>query len=553
MWSIPIIGIISDMFKRFFTRKQTSILSAAFAIAAMVFTSRVLGLVRNRLLTSHFTPDEIDLYFAALRIPNFLYEILIAGAITVAFIPVFTSYLSQKKQEEAFTIAAIILNIAGIIVSIAVAILIPLTPLVLRVIVPGFTDAQIAETVYYTRIVLVLQVLPLVIGNIITGILQSFKRFLIPAMAPVVYNIGSIFGIVVLTPAWGLSGAIYGIGLGAVLFLIIQLPLLATVAYHHRFIVSLQHKGLWRLVRLMLPRTFVVGASQVDATIDFMLASLIGPGSITVFAFAQQLQLLPIGLFGLPIAQAALPTLSEYAAEGKIQAFKDSILTSLHQILFFVFPASAMLIVLQIPIVRLFYGADQFDWPVTVMTGRTIMYFSFSLFAQSMILLFSRAFFALQDSRTPVIVAVGSIVLNSLLSLLFVMWLRLDVWSLGLSTSISSIIHAFALLYVLDKKVHAFDRTRLFLPFIKIMTATAIMAIFIRIPVKLLDTLVFDTTRTFSLLVLTGIASCIGLATYIFFAWFFNIKEVLLFMVFARKLTKVKDILFEPSREVGGE
>lgn len=541
------------MFKRFFTQQQTSILSAAFVIAAMVFTSRVLGLVRNRLLTSHFTPDEIDLYFAALRIPNFLYEILVAGAITVAFIPVFTSYLSQKKDEEATTLASIILNIATLIVGIAVVLLIPLTPFVLRIIVPGFTDAQIAETAYYTRIVLVLQVLPLVIGNIITGVLQSFKRFLIPAMAPVVYNIGSIFGIVVLTPAWGLSGAIYGIGIGALLFLLIQLPLLTTVSYSHRWIVSFTHKGLLRLVRLMLPRTLVVGASQVDATIDFMLASLIGPGSITVFAFAQQLQLLPLGLFSLPIAQAALPTLSEYAAHGNMKAFKDSLLTSLHQILFFVFPASAVLIVLQIPIVRLFYGADQFDWPVTVMTGRTIMYFSISLFAQSMIILFSRAFFALQDSKTPVVIALYSILFNSLLSVLFVLWLKYDVWSLGLSTSISSIMHAILLLYLLDKKVDTFDRTKLLLPMIKIMVTTAIMAICIRVPVKLLDMLVFDTTRTFSLLLLTAIALCIGFATYVFFAWFFNIKEVLLFMAFARKLTKVKDILLEPSREVGGE
>lgn len=541
------------MFRRFFTRQQTSILSAAFVIASMVLTSRLLGLVRNRMLTARFTTEEIDLYFAALRIPNFLFEILIAGAITVAFIPVFTSYLSKHQKNEAFQLASIVINSAIVTVGIFVMLMLTLTPQVLWVVVPGFTPQQIEVTASYARIVLVLQVLPLVVGNILTGILQSYKRFLIPAMAPVVYNLGSIIGILFLTPYLGLAGALYGIGIGALLFLLIQIPLLRTVSYSHSFSIDINNPGVRRVFRLMLPRTLVVGASQIDATIDFMLASLIGPGSITIFTFAQQLQLLPIGLFSLPIAQAALPTFSDYAARENIDLFKKSLLASMHQVLFFVMPASAFLVVMKIPVVRLVFGADQFDWPSTVLTGRTLMFFSFSLFAQGIIHLFSRAFFALHDSKTPVVIAFVSILLNSATSLILILYFHYPVWALALSTSISSTIQATLLLYFLSKRVGGFDFDKLVVPFLKITAATGIMGVFLYIPLKLLDQLVFDTTRTFSLLLLTGTASIIGLVTYMFFAWFFKIDEVVIFFTFAKKLTRVKDILFEPSREVGGE
>jgi len=296
-----------------------------------------------------------------------------------------------------------------------------------------------------------------------------------------------------------------------------------------------------------------VAASQIDATVDIILASLMSAGSVTIFTLAQQLSLVPLGLFGLPIAQAALPTFSEYAARGDREKLKSSLLTSLHQILFFILPAAAFLIVMRIPVVRLIYGADQFTWDATVLTGRTLAFFAISLFAQATVHLLSRAFFAVHDSKTPVIIAVISILANTFLSLLFVFTFHMPIWALALAASIASTVNALLLLIYLDKRLGRFNRVKLFLPAIKIGAATLIMGLSLYVPMKLLDQLVFDTTLTLNLLLLTGTASCIGLATYLFCAWLFNIEEVLTFIKFAGKLVKIKDILVEPSQEVGSE
>ncbi|MBI4130638.1 murein biosynthesis integral membrane protein MurJ [Candidatus Roizmanbacteria bacterium] len=538
------------MIKRLFSRQQTSILSAAFIIASMVAASRVLGLIRNRLLTARFTASELDPYFASFRIPDFLFELLVAGSVSVAFIPVFTHYLSKNKKEDAYKIASSVINIAVLIFSCVSLLLFIFTPVTVRIIAPGFSPDQHAQMVVFTRIMVLFQVFPLVVGNFLSGILQSFRYFIVPALAPVAYNIGIIIGIIFLTPLFGMQGAIYGVVIGAFLFLCIQLLFMRGIGYRHSYTIDHTHPGVREIGKLMIPRTMGIAFSQIDATVDVMLASLIGTGSVTIFALAQQLQLVPIGLFALPIAQASLPTFSEYVSREHMEQFKKSLLTSLHQILFLVCPASAFLAVLRIPVVRLVYGADRFDWPSTVLTGTTLAIFAVSLSAQGAIHLLARAFFALHDSKTPVRVGIASVALNSILSIVFILIWKLPVWALAVSTSTALCIHAVILLIICHRRVGGFDRVKLIVPFIKIAAATAIMAVFLYVPMKLLDQLVFDTTRTLSLLLLTGTASCIGLATYLFFSWFFNIEEVGVFINFGRKLIHVKDILFEPSREV---
>jgi putative peptidoglycan lipid II flippase len=450
------------MFKRLITRQQTSILGAAFVIASMVAASRILGLIRNRLLTDRFTETQLDPYFAAFRIPNFVFEILVMGAISVAFIPVFTYFVSKDQREEAFKVASSVINISVLILGFLSFIFFIFTPQIVHVLVPGFSPEKQTLVASFARIMIIFQVFPLVVGNFFTGILQSFKQFLIPALAPVVYNVGSILGIIFLTPYYGLYGPVYGIVIGAFLFFIIQIPVLSHLGYKHSFVFDIQRKGVRTIARLMIPRTVSIAASQIDATVDIVLASLLGAGSVTIFTLAQQLSLVPLGLFGLPIAQAALPTFSEYAARGDHTKLKESLLTSLHQILFFILPSAMFLIVMKVPIVRLVYGADLFTWSATVLTGRTLAFFAASLFAQAIVHLLSRAFFALHDSKTPVIIAVISIVTNTVLSIMFVFVYKLPLWSLALSTSIASTLNALLLLLFLDKRIGGFDKENFF-------------------------------------------------------------------------------------------
>ncbi|MBI3342712.1 murein biosynthesis integral membrane protein MurJ, partial [Candidatus Gottesmanbacteria bacterium] len=357
---------------QFFTRQQTSIGSAALVLASMVATSRLLGLIRDRLLAARFSADELGVYFAAFRLPNLLFELLVMGALTTAFIPVFTRYLTQEKEEEAWRMAAIIINTSLVLLMVVAIPLFVWAPAASRLFAPGFTSEQITQMAQFTRAILLLQVAPLLIGNFFTGILQSYRSFLVPAIAPVLYNIGIILGIVTLTHSLGIFAPVVGVGIGAMLFMIIQIPILGSLGYHHHFIVDMRHKGVRDVMKLMAPRTLGLGASQIDTTVDLILASFLGARMVTIFNFAQHLQQLPVGLFGATIAQAALPTLSLSAANNDRDELKRAIVTSLHQMLFFILPMSTLFIVLRTPIVRLVFGAGRFDWEATVLTGMTL-------------------------------------------------------------------------------------------------------------------------------------------------------------------------------------
>jgi putative peptidoglycan lipid II flippase len=539
--------------KRFwglFSKKQQTIGSAAFILISMVFTSRVLGLVRDRLLNARFAPDELGVYFAAFRLPNLIFELLVMGALTSAFIPVFTRYLTQQNEKEGFDIAGTLINLSTVVLIIFAIPLLVFTNQLSHFFAPGFSPEQVAQMATYTRFMIIFQVLPLLVGNFFTGILQSYNLFLVPALAPVVYNIGIIVGIVTLTPMFGLMAPVYGVGIGAGLFMLIQLPLVLVVGYRHKLTLNWHSKGVREVLKLIGPRTLGLAVSQIDSTVDLMLASLLGARMITVFNFAQQLQQLPVGLFGVSVAQAALPALSAASAKEDRGEFKKSVTSAIHQILFFVFPASALFIVLRIPVVRLVFGASRFDWQATVLTGMTLSMFAISIFAQSIVNVLARGFYALYDTKTPVTISVISILTNTILSLIFIKIFGLPVWSLGLSTSIASILNATVLYIVLDRKIGGFSKMELFIPAIKMFIAAVTAGVAVYFPLKLFDQLVFDTTRTVGLLFLTGIAGGAGLITYFLLAWVFDVNEVKSFIELIRRVRRPKAVLLEPVNEV---
>ncbi|MFC1626745.1 murein biosynthesis integral membrane protein MurJ [Patescibacteria group bacterium] len=533
-----------------FNRKQTTIGSAAFILMIMVFTSRMLGLVRDRMLTRYFIPDELGVYFAAFRLPNLLFELLVMGALTTAFIPVFTRYITKNKKDDAHVMASTVINIALLALGVLLIPLLIWTEQISMIIAPGFTASQISQMVLYTRILLIFQVIPLMIGNFFTGILQSYKLFLIPAIAPVIYNAGVVVCIALFASSIGLFAPVLGVVVGAVLFMLIQLPLLHHVRYRHKFSTHPKTKGVREVITLMIPRTFGLAVAQIDTTVDIMLASMLGARMVTIFHFAQHLQHLPVGLFGATIAQAALPSLSQDSTHKDTSKFKEKIITSVHQIMFFVLPISALFIILRIPIVRIVFGSSQFDWDATVLTSITLACFSVSLFAQSISHVFIRGFYALYDSKTPVFIGVLTILTNTFLSIMFIKFYKLPVWSLGLSTTVASIINVTFLYILLDRRIGTFSRVKLFVPIIKMIIATSITSVMLYIPLKLMDQLVFDTTRTFPLLMLTGFTSGIGLSTYFFLSWVFGVGEVYSFIHLMRRVRRAGVILLEPEREV---
>ena len=255
----------------FFSEKQTSVRSAATVLMSMVLLSRVLGLVRDRLLAARFDPDVLGVYFAAFRIPNLVFELLVMGTLTAAFIPVFTKYVTDGKEGEAWHISSTLIHICTILFALFSLPLLFYTDAVCRLIAPGFTHTQIIQMSEFTRFMIVFQVFPLLIGNFFTGILQSYNLFFAPAAAPVIYNIGIIIAIVTLTPLLGIWAPVVGVGIGAVLFICIQIPSLIAIGYTHKPVIDLAHKGVQEVGKLMAPRTVGLAVSQVDTTVDLVL------------------------------------------------------------------------------------------------------------------------------------------------------------------------------------------------------------------------------------------------------------------------------------------
>jgi putative peptidoglycan lipid II flippase len=523
--------------------RQTNILSAAVIIMVTVAASALLGLVRDRLLAGQFGATRtLDIYLAAFRLPDIIFQLLVMGALSAAFIPVFTEYINKDNEKTAWHIASSIINI-GLVIFMALSLPIMIfAELFSKIFAPGFSESEIQLMANLTRIMMIAQTF-FIAGNFFTGILQSYQRFLVPAIAPIFYNLGIIVGIVFLAPTKGIYGPTWGVFLGTILFFLIQLPFVKKIGIRHSFVFDYTHKGVREIGRLTIPRVINHTVSQVDLTIDLILASLMAGGQYTIFNFARHLMQFPVNLFGSAIGQASLPTLSAEKAKQNLEEFKETFLTSFHQILYLTVPASVLLLVLRIPAVRLVFGAARYDWPATVETGRTLGLFCISIFAQSIIQLLIRGFYAFHNTKTPLVIGAVFVALNSFLSIFFTLFLHMGVKGLALSTSIAAIGNAIFLLIFLNQLVNGFSLPRLLLPAIKIFLASFITGIFLYVPMKLLDQLVFDTTRTVNLIMLTATVSVSGLSVYLFLTWALKVDEVKTFISLAKRIGKWREIL----------
>ena len=519
--------------------RQNSILSGAVILMVAVFGSKILGLVKDRFLVHNFDTSEAAIFFGAFRLPDLIFQLLIFGTLSVAFIPVFTDYINKKGEDEAFLFASNILNLSLLAFIILGTLAFIFAPALNSLLVPGFLGQQKLMTDELTRIILFGQLL-LVIGSFFMGINQSFQRFIIPALAPLMYNLGIIFGIAVLAPYFGIAGAAYGVVIGSLLHMLIQFPLAKSLGFQYSFSLDFLNQGVREIFQLMSLRNLSLMVEQLNETVSIALASLISYSSVTLLTFSQHLYAAPIGLFGATIAQAALPVLSREKSRREDESFKITLLTTMHQILFLTLPAAAILIVLRIPVVRLVFGASQFSWEDTVLTGRTVAFLAAGLAAQSVILLLVRGFYAFKDVRIPVVVSIGTVTLNIFLSFLFVTYYKFDVWGLGMAYAITTNLSFFTLLYFLHKKVGGFNLHSLIDPFLKMFLAALIAAIALYIPIKALDQVVFDTTKTVNLIILTGIASFFGLSIYVVLVWLMRVKELETFLNLIKKISKME-------------
>lgn len=528
-------------------RPQKDTLSAAGILMFTVFLSRILGLLRDRFLAGAFFDTtnswQLDVYFAAFRLPDMIFQLLVVGAFSAAFIPVFSHYLIKAKHQ-AWHVASSVITIGLFLFIFLGAALVIFAQPMSHLIAPNFSAQQLQLMVSLTRVLIIAQAFFL-ISNFLTGILQSHHYFLIPALSPIAYNLGIIFGILILSPIFGIYGPALGVILGALLHLIIQLPLVKILGFNYRPALDYRHPGVRQIGRLMLPRTLALAVSQIELTMAVFLATSLSAGSLAIFYFAQHLNSLPVGLFGATIGQAALPSLSENVSNNTLEKFKTLLINSLNQVLYLSLPAGMILLILRVPAVRLAFGTRNFPWEATILTGKVVALFAISVFAQSAIQILVRGFYALSNTRTPLYLGAIAVFTNVSLSLFFIYRLNLGVLGLALALSLASFFHAAVLLIFLSRLTGGFAKYLLFTPFLKMALATVITGISLWLPLRFLDRYILNTTRNLDLLILAGITTIIGLTVYLLLSKLLKIKELDSFIILLKRLTHLKKLLLQ--------
>lgn len=551
----------SSMAKRFLDfaySKQTSILSAAAIIMFMVAASRFLGLVRNRVFVHFFAPEQLDAFLAAFQLPDMLFDLLILGAMSSAFIPVFGKYLGQGKKREAWHVAVVTLNILLFFFVLLSAVIFIFAEPMYNLIAQGFTPEKIAITTTFTRWLLLAQMF-FVVSYLLTAVLEAHQRFLVSATAPLFYNLGIIISTVVFAPSLGMASAVIGVIMGSFLHLAIQLPIALKLGFRPRLLLNFTDPAVREIAKLAIPRVVELSFFQVKRLTDLFTASLV-VGGLTYFKFGDSLASLPVGLFGLSIAKASFPQMS-LQGNKDMERFKLTFISSFKEILFLVVPTTIFLAVLRLPLVRLAFGAQNFDWQDTLDTGYVVSAFCLGGFAWALSLLLNRGFYALQDTATPVKISILTIFINAALGIFFIVFLKLPIWSLALAYSLSGLLQVCVLYALFSRRVGGFAGYKLDQAFGKIVTAAGASGLLMYIFLKLLDRsawdqklsffrhiglslpttfdrFVLDTRYTGNLIAVTFLVALFGFALYLLLSYLLKIEELQFVVRALRKVSR---------------
>lgn len=555
--------------KQLLSSQQTTILSAAALIMMMIVASRLLGLVRQRILARYFSVEELSLFFAAFRLPDTIFEILVFGTFSSAFVPVFSETI-RKNEKLAWSLTSSVLSVGMFFFTLAAIVFNLFAGFLYRLVTPGFSPDQQVQIVYLSRYLFLAQGF-FVASYVLTGVLESLKRFLIPALAPVFYNLGIILGTVLFFNRLHLMAPVVGVVLGAVSHFLVQYPLAYSLGFRFNLKVS-DKDGLKKIKNLAWPRFIEVSLLQISKLAELFFSSLISSAAYAYYTFGNTLQLLPVSLIGTSISKAALPNLADKFDDRS--AFRVVLWKTFNEMVFLVLPIASALIVLRIPIVRLVYGTDIFDWEATVQTGMVLSSFALGVVFQAVNSLLSRAFYALHNTRTPVLISVVTIFLVLFLDFIFVYVFKLPVWGLALAFSLGSFFQSACLFFFLEKALGGgFLPTNLYLLFKKLLAALGssfvmffVLKFFDRsVWIKKLSFLgkieavqkfsferfVLDTRYTFNLLVLTGAVALLGILTYLLMSYVLGNKELTTFLNLIRRMSPLRGKLKVP--ELGRE
>ena len=487
--------------------KQTSVARSAGIVSIAVMFSRVLGLVREMVFARYFGVGFIyDAYQVAFRIPNVLRDLFAEGALSAAFVKVFTDYQINKSEKEAWHLASLVLNALAVVLSVICIVGIIFSRQFIDIIADGFSPEKAALATTLTQIMFPF-ILLVAMAAVAMGVLNTKGVFGIPASASTVFNIVSVlFGLGLAywlshggwelsgdkntvpssAAQWAIIGMAIGTTIGGAAQFLIQVPSLYRVGFRFHPGLSFTNEGVRHVMRLMTPAILGTSAVQINVLVNTFFVSGIN-GGVSWLSYAFRLMQFPIGLFGVAIGTASVPVLSRMASEGKMKDFRDTLSSSINLVFLMTLPSACGLIVLGEPIIRLIYVRGAFKESDVPMTALALAGYSIGLTGYAAIKVLSPAFYALDDAKTPMIIALGSIVVNAVASYLFRNWLSgvgvapdspsgYGHVGVALATSTVALVNFFALAVFMRHRIKRLNGREVFSSFVRIAAASVVMS-----------------------------------------------------------------------------
>jgi putative peptidoglycan lipid II flippase len=567
--------MVSKIFK-FLNRDLFTMNQAALVLAVFSFLSQIFGVLRDHLLASLVGPSSnLDVYYAAFRIPDFIYNSFgVLFSVTV-LIPFIAQYIEQEKQDghngafKRFLNSIFSVYMLGM--TMLSLLLIVLMPWLTRIVAPGFSGGEHAQLVEYARIMLIS---PFLFGlaSLLSSFAQVQKKFFAFAIAPLLYNVGILLGIIFLRPYLGMIGVVLGVVIGAMLYFGVQVPTLVKLGKLPKFDLNIDWNTIKRVMKLSLPRTLSSSLNNITFIIIGAIASLLAAGSISIFQFSYNIENTPLLIIGVSYAVAAFPVMTRMYAAGEKKELLDVLYRTTRNIFFMCIPASLLMIVMRAQIVRLLLGAGVFSWNDTRLVAASVALFSLSIVAQCMELLMVRAFFAVGDTKTSLMINIWSTVvtIGSVVVLLFVYHdstvfsafldnlLRINgtkgtsVVLLPLGFSIGETINTIALWFAFRKKIPAtkIDRRALSRSLLHMIGAALIAATASYVMLSYIGTSVTGT-HFIGVLIQAIIASTIGVVVYGIVLLAFRNEDMRLFVDTAKsRFWKQKPLVVQGQRDL---
>jgi len=506
--------------------ENSRVTRAAGVVGAATLLSRIFGFARDVVIAWFFGAGlSADAFFVAFRIPNLLRRLFAEGSLTIAFIPVFTDYMTHHGKDEAFHLARAALRMLSLILICVSVLGVLFAPLIVRIVAPGFADSpeKLSLTVFLTRIMFP-YVFFICLAALCMGILNVFRHFAAPAIAPVLLNIAMILSVFLISPYTDkpVTGLAAGVIIGGILQLALQFPFLIKKGFYFWQKAGIYHSGLKKIGILMLPAVFGATVHQINIIVGTLLASLLPQGSVSYLYYADRLVEFPLGIFAISIATAILPSLSQQASAKDFNALRHTFSYAMKLVFFITIPSMVGLIVLREPIIALLFKRGAFDSQTTRLTAEALLYYSIGLWAFSGVRIVVSTFYALQDTKTPVKIAFVSVIANIVLGILLMGPMLHG--GLAVATALASMLNFGLLVYALRRRIGALEWREI----VNSVCKSLICALMMGVAVQALAFLIIPSKDGsiigfFSGLMVSIVAGC---GFYVFFAFLLRSREL---------------------------